>query len=77
MIIFRRAFVAGGRCRLPLICFISDKWRLRQVARELRATYGPQAAGIAQEVGVDYAQAGALKDALFWLHMAQHLGRHA
>lgn len=75
MIIFRRVFVALGHCPSRLISYVSDKWRLRRTARELRAAYGSQAASIAQEMGADCAQAGALKDAIFWLHMAQHLER--
>lgn len=77
MIIFSKTFVAICRCPQRLICYISDKWRLRQAARALRASYGLQAAGIAQEMGADYAQAGALKEAVFWLQMTQHLQQRA
>lgn len=41
----------------------------------MRVRYGPQAADIAQEMGADCAQAGALVDALFWLKQAQMFKR--
>lgn len=43
----------------------------------MRVHYGPQAADIAQEMGADCAQAGALADALFWLKQAQRFRRVA
>ncbi|MEP0521472.1 MAG: hypothetical protein ABJO09_06245 [Hyphomicrobiales bacterium] len=75
MIIFRRAFVAGWRGPLGFGSYVLGKWRLRWAVRDLRAQYGLQAASIAQEMGADCAQAGALKDAIFWLRMAQQLKR--
>lgn len=75
MTIFSKVFMAVCRCPLFLISYISATWQLRRQARELRVAYGAQAACIAQEMAADYAQAGALSDALFWLQMAQRLKR--
>lgn len=75
MIIFHKVFMAGPACVRRLAGYVSGKRRLWCEARALRATYGRNAAGIAQEMGADCAQAGALADAIFWLRMAQHLAQ--
>lgn len=43
----------------------------------MRVRYGSQATDIAQEMGADCGQAGALVDALFWLKKAQRFKRPA
>lgn len=71
--IFRQGFAVVSGCWRRFSCHQNHKRRLRRDARQMRVHYGSQAAGIAQEMGADCAQAGALVDALFWLKQAQRL----
>lgn len=71
--IFRQNFAVVSECWHRFSCHRNHKRRLGREARQMRVRYGPQAADIAQEMGADCAQAGALVDALFWLKQAQRL----